>query len=181
MDCSIPGFPVLHYLLEFAQTHIHWVSDAIQPSHPLSPSSPPTLNLSQHQGLFQWISCLHQMAKVLELQLHHQSFQWIFRVDFLSDWLVWSPCSPRDSQESSAAPPFKSISSSALSFPYGPTFTSRRDYWKNCSFDYVVKEYWSGLVFPSPEDLPNPGTEPSSPALQVNSLLSEPRGKPCLL
>ena len=55
MDCSTPGFPVLHYLLEFAQTHVHWVGDAIQPSHPLSPSSPPALNLSQHQGLFQWI------------------------------------------------------------------------------------------------------------------------------
>ena len=55
IDCSTPGFPVLHYLLEFAQTHVHWVGDAIQPSHPLSPSSPPALNLSQHQGLFQWI------------------------------------------------------------------------------------------------------------------------------
>ena len=80
MLCNPMDFPVLHYLLEFAQIHIHWVSDAIQPSHPLSPFSPLTLNLSQHQGLFQWIGCLHQMAKVLELQLHHQ-----FRVDFLSD------------------------------------------------------------------------------------------------
>ena len=69
MDCSIPGFPVLHYLPEFAQTHVHWVSDAIQPSHPLSSPSPPTFNLSQHQGLFQWVSSLPQMAKVLEFQL----------------------------------------------------------------------------------------------------------------
>ena len=84
MNCSTPGFPALHCLLEFAQTHVHWVDDAIQPSHPLLPSSPspPALN-SQHQGLFQWVSSSHQMAKVLKLQLHHQSFQWILRVDFL--------------------------------------------------------------------------------------------------
>ena len=69
--------------LEFAQTHIHWVSDALPPSHPLSSPCPPAFNLSQHQGLFQWISSLHQVAKVLEFQLQHQSFQWIFRVDFL--------------------------------------------------------------------------------------------------
>ena len=83
MVCSTPGFPVLHYLLEFAQIHGHWVNDAIQPSHPLSPSSPLALNLSRHQGLFQWVSSSHQVAKVLELQLQHQSFQWIFRIDFL--------------------------------------------------------------------------------------------------
>ena len=69
MDCSMSGFPVLHYLLEFSQTHVHWVSDAIQPFHPLSPRSPPALNLSQYQGLFQWVSFLHQVARVLELQL----------------------------------------------------------------------------------------------------------------
>ena len=86
MDCSTLGFPVLHYLPEFAQTHVHWVSDAIQPPHPLLPPSLAALNLSQHQGLFQWVSSLHQMAKVLELQLQHQCFQWIFRVDFRIDW-----------------------------------------------------------------------------------------------
>ena len=69
MDCSMPGFPVLHYLLEFAQTHVHWISDAIQPSHPLLPSSPLVLSLSQPQGLFQWVRSLHQVARVLELQL----------------------------------------------------------------------------------------------------------------
>ena len=63
MDCSTPGFPVLHYLLEFAQTHVRWVDDAIQPSHPLLPPSPPAFNLSQHQGLFQWVGSLHQVAK----------------------------------------------------------------------------------------------------------------------
>ena len=74
MDCSTPRFLVLHYLLELAQTHFHWVSDAIQPSHPLSPLSPPALNFSQHQDLFQWVGCLHQVAKILEFQLQHQSF-----------------------------------------------------------------------------------------------------------
>ena len=83
MDCSTPGFPVLHYLLGFAQIHVHWVGDAVQPSRSLLPSSPFALNLSQHQGLFQWVSSLHQVAKVLELQLQRQSFQWIFGIDFL--------------------------------------------------------------------------------------------------
>ena len=79
MDCSLPVLPVLHHLPEFAQTHVHWVKDAIQPSHHLSPLSP-ALNLSQHQGRFQWVSSSHQVAQLLELQ--HQSFEWIFRVDF---------------------------------------------------------------------------------------------------
>ena len=95
MDCSMPGFSVRHHLSEFAQTYVLWVSDAIQASHPLPPPCPLALNLSQHQGLFQWVSSWHQVAQGLELQLQHQSFQWIFRVHFLSDWLVWSPCSPR--------------------------------------------------------------------------------------
>ena len=73
MDCSTPGFPVLHYLLTLAQTHVHWVSDVFQPSHPLLSPSSPALNLSRHQGLFQWVSSLNQMARVLELQLQHQS------------------------------------------------------------------------------------------------------------
>ena len=89
-------------------------------SHPLSPSSPSAFNLSQHQGLFQWASSLHQVAKALDLQLQHQSFQWGFKVDFLSDWLVWFPHCLRDSQESSLAPQFKSISSSVLCLLYGP-------------------------------------------------------------
>ena len=79
---SMPGLPVPHQLQEFTQTHVHWVGDTIQPSHPLLSPSPPTFNLSQHQGLSQWVSSLHQVTKVLELQLQHQSFQWIFRVDF---------------------------------------------------------------------------------------------------
>ena len=82
MDCSTPGFPVHHQLPEFTRTHVHWVSDAIQPSHPLSSPSAPTFNLSQHQGLCKWVSSLHEVAKGLEFQLQHQSFQWKFRTDF---------------------------------------------------------------------------------------------------
>ena len=78
---ALPGFAVLHYLLDFAQTHVHWVSDTMHPSNPLSPSSP-ALNLSQHQGLSQWVSSSHEVDKVLELQLQHQSFQWILRIWF---------------------------------------------------------------------------------------------------
>ena len=92
VGCSMPGLPVLHYLLEFAQTHVHWVTDAIQPSHPLSSPSLPALHLFQHQGLFQWVSCSYQVARVLEFQLQHQSFQWIFRTDsFRIDWLGSQP------------------------------------------------------------------------------------------
>ena len=87
MDCSMLGIPVFHHFLELAQTHAHWVSDAIQPSHPLWSPSPPAFNLSQHQGLFKWVSSSHQVAKVLKLQFQHQSFQWIFRIYFLQDLL----------------------------------------------------------------------------------------------
>jgi len=83
ISCSSPGFLVLHYLLELAQTHVYQVGDAIQPSHPLLSPSIPTFNLSQHQGLFQWVSSSHQVAKVLEFQLHRQSSQWVFRTDLL--------------------------------------------------------------------------------------------------
>ena len=129
---------IQHQLPELAQIHVNRVGDAIQPSHPLSSPFPPVFNLSQHQGLFQGVSSSHQVAKVLKLQLQHQSFQWIFRTDFLQDWLVWSPCSPRDSQESSPTSQFKSINSSALSFlklSLSPTFTSTHDYWKNHTLD----------------------------------------------
>ena len=135
MNRRMPGLPVHNQLLESAQTHVHWVGDAIQPSHPLSSPSPPALNLSQHQGPFQWVSFSHQVAKVLEFQLQHQSLQWTPRTDLLSDGLVGSPCSPRDSQESSPTPQFKNINSSALSFLYSPTLTSIHDHWKNHSLD----------------------------------------------
>ena len=83
MNHSTPGLPVHHQLPELTQTHVHWVGDAIQPSHPLSSPSPPPFNLSQHQGLFKWVSSSHQVAKVLEFQLQHQSFQWTLWTDFL--------------------------------------------------------------------------------------------------
>ena len=88
MSYNTSGFPVLHYLLEFVQTSVYWVSDAIQPSHPLSSPSLLALSLSQHQGLFEWVSSLHQVAKVLELQPQHQSFQWYSGlISFRIDWL----------------------------------------------------------------------------------------------
>ena len=104
MNRSTPGLPVHHQLPEFTQTHVHRVSDAIQTSYPLSSPSPPAPNPSQHQGLFQWVNSSHEVAKVLEFRLQHQSFQWTPRTDLLQDGLVGSPCSPRDSQESSPTP-----------------------------------------------------------------------------
>ena len=101
MNRSTPGLPVHHQLLEFTQTHVHRISDAIQPSRPLLSPSPPAHNPSQHQSLFQWVNSSHEVAKVLELQLKHQSFQRNSRADLLQNGLVGSPCSPRDSQESS--------------------------------------------------------------------------------
>jgi len=104
MSCSTPGLPVHHQLSEITQTHFHQVSDAIQPSHPLPSPSPPTPNSSQHQSLFQWVNSSHEVAKVLEFQLQHQSFQRNPRADLLQNGVVGSPCSPRDSQESSPTP-----------------------------------------------------------------------------
>ena len=131
----MPGLPVLHHLPEFAQAHAHWVSDAIQPSHPLLPPSP-ALNLFQHQCLFQWVSSSHQEAKVLELQFQHQSFHWVFRVYFLG----WTGLISLLSKGLSRV--FSSIESIILGFSaffllYGPTLTSVRDYWKKHSFDYT--------------------------------------------
>ena len=92
MNCSMPGLPVHHQLPEFTQTHVHWVDDAIQPSHPLSSPSPPALNLSQHQDLFQWVSSSHEVAKVLEFQLQHQTSVLPMNehpglISFRTDWL----------------------------------------------------------------------------------------------
>ena len=164
VDCSMPGFPILP---EFAQTHVHWVSEAIQPSHPLSPPSPSVVNLPQHQGLFQWVGSSHQVAEVGELQLQHQSFQWIFRVDcwevgcFLFLFLLGRVNSS-----------FESESKVALSCP---TLWDPMD----CTcMGFSREEYWSGLPSPSPGDLPDPGIEPRSPALQSDALPSEPPGNP---
>ena len=132
MDCSRPGLPVHHKLLEFTQTHVHWVSDAIQPSHSLSSPSPPNFNLSKHQGLFKWVSSSWPK---------HWSFSFCISPSnehphwSALGWTGWSPCSPRDSQESSPIPQFKTINFSALSFLSSPTFTSIHDYWKKQRLD----------------------------------------------
>ena len=131
MDCSTPGFPVLHYLPEFAQTHVHWVCDAIQPSHPLLPPFSSVFNLSQHQGLFQWVGCSHQVTKVLELQLQHQSFQCWFPlgltglISLQSKGLsrVFSSTTVWKHQFVGAQPSLWS------------NFTFVHDYWKTHSFD----------------------------------------------
>ena len=131
MDCSMPRFPVHYQLLELAQTHVHQVSDAI------SSSVAPLFSCLQSfpaSGSFPMSKLFTSGVKVMELQLQHQSFQWMFMNDFLKDWLVWSPCCPRDSQESSPTTQFKSINSLALSLPYDPTLASIHDYWKNHSF-----------------------------------------------
>ena len=128
---ALPGLPVHHQLLELTQTHVHQVSDAIQPPHSLSSPSLPAPNPFQHQSLFQWVYSSHEVAKILEFQLQHQSFQWIFRTYLLEDGLVGSPCISRDSQESSPTPQFKSINSSVVSLLHSPTLTYIHDYWKN--------------------------------------------------
>ena len=132
MNRSMPGLPVHHQIPEFTQTQ---VNDAIQPSHLLLSPSPPAPNLSEHPSLFQWVNSSHEVAKVLEFQLQHHSLQGNPRADLLQNGLVGSPCSPRDSQESSPTPQFKSINSSALCLLHSPTLTSIHDHRKNHSLD----------------------------------------------
>ena len=133
MNHSTPGLPVHHKLPQFTKL---MSIESVMPSshlilcHPLLLLPP---NPSQHQGLFQWVNSLHEVAKVLEFQLQHQSFQWTPRTDLLQDGLVGSPCSPRDSQESSPTPQFKSINFSVLSFLHSSALTSIYDHWKNHS------------------------------------------------
>jgi len=187
MNRSTPGLPVHHRLPEFTQTHVHRVSDDIQPSHPLSyiliiavqllsdlqlfvshgwqharlhrlslypslwvcsnlcpltwwwyqtiSSSNTFISICLQSfpilGFFQWVGSFHQVAKVLEFQLQHQSFQWIFRFDFCWVLLIWLPYSPRDFEDSSLAPWFNSISPPVLSLLYDKTLLSTHYYWKN--------------------------------------------------
>ena len=131
MNCSTAGLPVHHQLPEFTQTHVHWVGDAIQPSHPLSSPSPPTFSLSQHQGLFQWVSSSHQVAKVLGVS----SSASVLPVN-IQDWFPlgltgWIPLQSKGLSRVFPTPQFKSINSSVLSFLYSPTLRSTHDYWKN--------------------------------------------------
>ena len=135
MHCSTPGLPVHHQFPEPTQTYVHWVSDAIQPSHPLSTPSPPTFNLSQHQGHFKWVSSSHQVAKVLEFSASALVLPKNIQDWFSLGWRTGSPSCPRDSQESSPTPQFKSINSSALSLLQSPTLTSIHDHRKNHSLD----------------------------------------------
>ena len=134
MNRSTPGLPVHHQLLEFTQTQVHWVGDAIQPSHPLASPSPPALNPSQHQSfpmsqLFAWGGQSSGVSALASF-LPKKSQGWS-----PLEWTGWSPCSPRGSQESSPTSQFKSINSSALSFLHSPTLTSIHDRWKNHSLD----------------------------------------------
>ena len=136
MNCSTPGLPVHHQLQEFTQTHVHRVSDAIQPSHPLSSPSPPALNPSQHQSLFQWVNSSHEVAKYWSFSLSIScSNEHSGLVSFRMDWLDLLAVSPRDSQESSPTPQIKSTNSSVVSFLHSPTLTSIHDHWKNNSLD----------------------------------------------
>ena len=126
-NCSTSGFPVLHHLPKLTQTHVHWVSDAIQPSHRLFPSSPPTLNLSQHQGLFQWVTHHIRWPEYWSFSICPSS-EYSGLISFRIDWfdLLASP-----------ALKLESISSLALSLLCGPTLTFIHEYWKNHSFDYM--------------------------------------------
>ena len=132
-DCSMPGSPVFHYFLEFAQIHVHWVGNAIQPSHPLLPPSLCTFNLSQHQNLFQWVGSSHQVAKELALQLQHQSFQWIFRTNPLG--LGGLISAVQGTLKCFLQYQSESINSLVLCLLCGPTLTSIHDYWRNHSLD----------------------------------------------
>ena len=131
---GLPGLPVHRQLPQFTQIHVRWVGDAIQPSHPLSSPSPPNFNLSQHQGLFKWLSSSHQVAEGLKFQLPRQSFnEYSGLISFRMDWL--DLLAVQGTQESSPITQFKTINSLALSFLHSPTLTSIHDYWKNQSFD----------------------------------------------
>ena len=131
MNCSTLGFPVHHQFPKLTQTHVHWVGDAIQPSHPLSSPSPPAFNLSQHQGLFKWVSSSHQVPKVLEFQLQHSpSNKYSGLISFRMDWLdllaVQGTLKSHLQHHSSKASIFQR---SAL------TLLSTHDHWKNHSIN----------------------------------------------
>ena len=138
MDCSMLGFPIHHQLPELAQTHVRQVNDVIQPSHALSSLSPPAFNLSQHQGLFQWVSSSHQVAKVIGASASTSVLLMNIQDWFPLGLTVWISLQSKGTQESSPTLQFKSTNYLVLSFLYGPTLTSIRDYWKNHSFDYMA-------------------------------------------
>ena len=137
MDCSMPGFPVLQKFLEPAQTHVHWVDDATQSSHPLSSPSPPAFNVFQHQGFFQWVGSFQQVAKVLELQIQHQSFQWYSGlISFRTGWLGLLAVQGTLSK-SLLSTTVQKYQLSVLSLLYGPTLTTYMTNKRNHSLDYI--------------------------------------------
>ena len=133
VNCSTPGFPVLHHLPQFIHTHVHWISDAIQPSHPLSPPSLPALNLSQHNIFSKEPALPIRWSKSCSFSFSiSPSNEYSGLISFR---IYWFDLAVQETQESSQALRFKSISFSALNHLYGSTFTSVNDYWKNHSFD----------------------------------------------
>ena len=143
MNCSKPGLPVHHQLPESTQTHVHWVSDAVQPSHPLSSPSPPPVNLSQYQCLFQWVSSSHQVVKVSEFQLQQQSFQWTPRTHVLQDRLVVSPYKGLSRIFSNTT--IQKHQFFGTSFLYSPTLTS---YMTNGKTIALTRQIFVGKVMP---------------------------------
>ena len=146
MDCSMPGFPVFHYLPEFAQTHVLWIDDAIQPSHPLSSPSPPAFNLSQHQGLFQWVSSSYQVAKYWSFSFSiSPSSEYSGLMSLRIDWFDLLAVQGTLSQESFPTPQFENINCVALSLLYGPTLTSvlgKPELWLYGLRPYTVSNEW---------------------------------------
>ena len=137
MDCTMPGLPVHHQLLEFTQTHIHWVGDAIQPPHPVIPFSsclqafPASASFPMSQLFPSGVQSVRVSSSASVLPMNIQD--WVP----LEDGLVGSPCNPRDYEEFSPTPQFKNVNSSVLSFLYSPILTPIHDYWKNHSLDYT--------------------------------------------
>ena len=145
MDYSTPGFSVLHFLLEFAQTHVNWVGDTIQPSHPLLPASPSALSLSQHQGFSNESALWIRWPKYGSFSFSiSPSNEYLGLISFSMDWFDH----PKDSQEFSLTPLFESTNSLTLSLLYGPTFTSIHDHWKNYSVSYMD---WYNCFFLFPQ------------------------------
>ena len=134
MDCSRPGLPAHHELPEFTQTRVNWVGDAIQPSHPLSSPSPPAFSLSQHQGLFKWVNSSHQVAKVLEIQLQHQYFQWTQDWSSLG-WTGWISLQSKRLSRVFSNTTVQKHQFCGAQLLYNPTLTSICDYRKNYGFD----------------------------------------------
>ena len=135
LDCSTPGLPVHHQLPEFTQTHVHRVSDAIQPSHPLSSPSPPAFNLSQHQFFFQMSQLFSSGGQSIRPSASASVLPMNIQDWFPLGWTDWISLQPKGLSRVSSTPQFQSINSSAVSFLYSPTLTSIHDYWKNHSFD----------------------------------------------